>query len=123
MVKDFFFLATRAVRQRRLRSWLTVIGIVIGITAMVALLSLGLGLERTIIQYVEGIFGVNTIMIMGEMRTRTWEGQDGQKRSRVEVHANRVIFLDRRAVTALPEGEAPEFEEAQETIEPEELPF
>ncbi|MBT9149006.1 MAG: Macrolide export ATP-binding/permease protein MacB [Dehalococcoidia bacterium] len=65
MVKDFFFLATRTVRQRRLRSWLTVIGIVIGITAMVALLSLGLGLERTIIQYVEGIFGVNTIMIMG----------------------------------------------------------
>ncbi|MCL0105029.1 hypothetical protein M1O57_05525, partial [Dehalococcoidia bacterium] len=64
MVKDFFFLATRTVRQRRLRSWLTVIGIVIGITAMVALLSLGLGLERTIIQYVEGIFGVNTIMIM-----------------------------------------------------------
>ncbi|MCL0064841.1 ABC transporter permease, partial [Dehalococcoidia bacterium] len=65
MVRDFFFLATRTVRQRRLRSWLTVIGIVIGITAMVALLSLGLGLERTIIQHVEGIFGVNTIMIMG----------------------------------------------------------
>jgi len=65
VVKDFFFLATRTVLQRRLRSWLTVIGIVIGITAVVALLSLGLGLERTIIQQVEGIFGVNTIMIMG----------------------------------------------------------
>jgi len=65
VVRDFFFLATRTVLQRRLRSWLTVIGIVIGITAVVALLSLGLGLERTIIQQVEGIFGVNTIMIMG----------------------------------------------------------
>lgn len=65
MLKDFFFLAIRTVRQRKLRSWLTVIGIVIGITAMVALLSLGLGLERTIIQQVEGIFGVNTIMLMG----------------------------------------------------------
>ncbi|MCL0057336.1 single-stranded DNA-binding protein [Dehalococcoidia bacterium] len=63
------------------------------------------------------------VYVEGELRTRTWEGQDGQKRSRVEVHANRVIFLDRRAVSALPEGEAPEFEEAQETIEPEELPF
>ncbi|MCL0073480.1 single-stranded DNA-binding protein, partial [Dehalococcoidia bacterium] len=58
------------------------------------------------------------VYVEGEMRTRTWEGQDGQKRSRVEVYANRVIFLDRRAVTALPEGEAAEFEEAQETIEP-----
>ena len=60
------------------------------------------------------------VYVEGELRTSTWEGQDGQKRSRVEVHANRVIFLDRRAVTGLPEGE---FEEAQETIEPEELPF
>jgi single-strand DNA-binding protein len=63
------------------------------------------------------------IYVEGELRSRTWEGQDGQKRSRVEIHANRVIFLDRRAVSALPEGETPEFEEAQETIEPDELPF
>jgi single-strand DNA-binding protein len=63
------------------------------------------------------------VYVEGELRTRAWEGQDGQKRSRVEVHANRVIFLDRRAVTGLPEGETPEFEDAQETIEPEELPF
>jgi single-strand DNA-binding protein len=62
------------------------------------------------------------VYVEGEMRTRTWEGQDGQKRSRVEVHANRVIFLDRRAVTELPEGES-EVGEAQEEIEPEELPF
>jgi putative ABC transport system permease protein len=65
VVKDFFFLATRNTLKRRLRSWLTVIGIVIGITALVALLTLGIGLERTIIQETEGIFGVNTIMIVG----------------------------------------------------------
>lgn len=63
------------------------------------------------------------VYVEGELRTNTWEGQDGQKRSRVEVHANRVIFLDRRAVSALPEGDAPEFEQGQEAIEPEELPF
>ncbi|MBT9148693.1 MAG: single-stranded DNA-binding protein [Dehalococcoidia bacterium] len=63
------------------------------------------------------------VYVEGELRTRTWEGQDGQKRFRVEIQANRVIFLGRRGATALPEGEAPEFEEAQETIEPEELPF
>lgn len=63
------------------------------------------------------------VYVEGELRTSTWEGQDGQKRSRVEIHANRVLFLGRRAVSTLPEGDAPEFEEAQEAIEPEELPF
>ncbi|MCI2425801.1 ABC transporter permease [Candidatus Acetothermia bacterium] len=70
MIKDFFFLALKTVRQRRLRSWLTVIGVVIGITAVVALLSLGIGLERTIIAQVEGIFGVDTIMIMRGVEER-----------------------------------------------------
>jgi single-strand DNA-binding protein len=38
----------------------------------------------------------------GRLRTRTWEGQDGQRRSRSEVIANRVLFLDRQAVAPLP---------------------
>lgn len=57
----------------------------------------------------------------GRLRTRTWEGQDGQQHSRVEVIANRVIFLDRRALGALPE------EKAEETgasdLEPDDIPF
>ena len=42
----------------------------------------------------------------GRLHTRTWEGQDGQKRSRSEVVANRVLFLDRQAAAPLP-GEGP----------------
>ncbi|MBT9163630.1 MAG: Single-stranded DNA-binding protein [Chloroflexi bacterium] len=61
------------------------------------------------------------VYVEGEVRTRTWDGPDGQKRSRVEVHANRVVFLGRPALTALPEEGV--FEGAEETIEPEELPF
>jgi len=38
----------------------------------------------------------------GRLHTRTWEGQDGQKRSRTEIIANRVLFLDRQAVAPLP---------------------
>lgn len=33
----------------------------------------------------------------GRLHTRTWEGQDGQKRSRTEIIANRVTFLERQA--------------------------
>lgn len=64
MIKDLFSLAMRSIFTRKLRSWLTVIGIFIGITAVVALISLGLGLERTIIDQIGQIFGVDTIMII-----------------------------------------------------------
>jgi single-strand DNA-binding protein len=43
----------------------------------------------------------------GRLHTHTWEGQDGQRRSRSEIVANRVLFLDRQAVAPLP-GEGTE---------------
>jgi len=63
------------------------------------------------------------VYVEGRLGTRSWEGQDGQKRFKVEIHANLVIFLDRRAAGAPAEGETPEFEESGGAIEPEELPF
>jgi len=54
----------------------------------------------------------------GRLRTRTWESQDGQKHSRTEIIANRVIFLDRRATAPLPEERVEEAE-----LEPEDIPF
>jgi len=63
------------------------------------------------------------VYVEGRLRTRSWESQDGQRRFKVEIHANRVIFLDRRGVTPLPEGEIAEVEEPEEAIAPEELPF
>lgn len=56
--------------------------------------------------------------VEGRLRTRTWEGQDGQKRSRIEIVANRVLFLDRQPLPSAPEEAAPE-----ETVEVEDLPF
>ncbi len=37
----------------------------------------------------------------GRIHTRNWEGQDGQPHSKIEVIANRVIFLDRRGAAVL----------------------
>jgi len=53
----------------------------------------------------------------GRIRTRTWEGQDGQKYSRPEIIANRVIFLDRRGAGPLPEGSIPEGPLPEEKVE------
>ncbi|MBO0706137.1 MAG: single-stranded DNA-binding protein [Candidatus Dormibacteraeota bacterium] len=36
------------------------------------------------------------VYVEGRLSTRSWEGQDGQKRSRTEVVANDVQFLDTR---------------------------
>ncbi len=48
MLTDYLRLASRSLRRRRLRSWLTMIGIFIGIAAVVSLISLGQGMQRAI---------------------------------------------------------------------------
>lgn len=54
------------------------------------------------------------IYVEGRLHSRSWEGQDGQMRTNLEVSANRVIFLDRVAPGSIPEeGE----------LEPQDLPF
>ena len=54
------------------------------------------------------------VYVEGRLRSRSWEGQDGQTRTSLEVSANLVIFLDKVAPVSLPEeGE----------LEPEDLPF
>ena len=49
MLGDFFKLSVNNLKRRKLRSWLTMIGIFIGIAAVVALISLGQGLQTAIV--------------------------------------------------------------------------
>ena len=62
MIKDFFYFSIINLRKRKLRSWLTVIGIVIGIAAVVALLSLSAGLTREVERQFQ-MFGSDKIFI------------------------------------------------------------
>lgn len=66
MFWEFMRLAGQSIMHRRLRSWLTVIGVFIGIAAVVGLISLGLGFERTVKDQVAGIFGVDTFIVVSE---------------------------------------------------------
>lgn len=69
----------------------------------------------------------------GRLRTRSWDGQDGQKHFLNEIIANKVTFLDKQAVAPLPEekaeaAEAAEGAEAAEAaegaeLETEDVPF
>ena len=57
----------------------------------------------------------------GRLRTRSWEGQDGQRRSRSEVIANRVLFLDKQVLAPLPAEGAEDAAHAEP--EPEDMTF
>jgi len=62
MLKDYAIMAIKNLRRRGIRSWLTLIGIFIGITAVVALISLGNGLQAAVnAQF--GISATNVISV------------------------------------------------------------
>ena len=64
--------------------------------------------------------------VEGRLRSRSWEGQDGQTRSRNEITANRVLFLDKQPVAPYQEGEGEQpvaTDQAEKTVDPDELPF
>lgn len=60
MLKDYFKYAIGNLRKRKLRSWLTLIGIFIGIAAVVALIGLGDGLKNAI----SSQFGISTTEVL-----------------------------------------------------------
>ncbi len=59
-MKDYLVLAIKNLRHRGIRSWLTLLGIFIGITAVVSLMSLGAGLQAA----VSAQFGISATEII-----------------------------------------------------------
>ena len=62
MISDYFHVALINIKHRKLRAWLTVIGIVIGVGAVVTLLLVSQGLENAIIEQFNQI-GANRIYV------------------------------------------------------------
>lgn len=61
------------------------------------------------------------VYVEGRLRLRTWDGQDGQRRARNEIVADRVKFLDRQAAGVIAEAKTEEAEAGD--IEPDDIPF
>jgi len=38
----------------------------------------------------------SAVFVEGELQSRNWETEDGNKRSMIEIHAHKIQFLDRR---------------------------
>ena len=63
MIKSYFLLVLKSIVRRRLRSWLTVLGIFIGIAAVVALISVSQGLQDAIVGQFQSM-GTDKVLIM-----------------------------------------------------------
>lgn len=62
MIADYIRFSVTGIMQRKLRSWLTMIGIFIGIMAVVSLISLGQGMQDAIDEQFESV-GSNRVMV------------------------------------------------------------
>lgn len=78
----------------------------------------------------------SSVLVEGRMQTRSWDGQDGQKRYRTEIVADRVQFGPRREGGSAPSAAAPQkrpeapkkeeigmIEYPEEDINPDDIPF
>lgn len=73
------------------------------------------------------------VYVEGRIQTRSWEGQDGQKRRATEIVANDVQFLDRtgagggggyeRGASGGPEDVPPLEEGHARDVDPDDIPF
>jgi len=62
MLRDYFLMAVGNIKHRKLRSWLTIIGIIIGVAAILSLVTISRSLESTLEGQFEQ-FGANRILI------------------------------------------------------------
>ncbi|MBU4501229.1 MAG: ABC transporter permease [Nanoarchaeota archaeon] len=65
MLREYLIFAIKGLKHRRLRTWLTILGIVIGIGAIIALISISQGLENAIVEQFEKM-GTGRLYIMPE---------------------------------------------------------
>jgi putative ABC transport system permease protein len=63
MIKEYFKIAIKNLRTRPLRSWLTILSIVIGIFLIMSMLSLSEGLKQTVLKHLNTI-GKDILMII-----------------------------------------------------------
>ncbi|HEV2952606.1 MAG TPA: single-stranded DNA-binding protein [Candidatus Dormibacteraeota bacterium] len=72
------------------------------------------------------------VYVEGRLQTRSWDGQDGQKRRTTEVIANDVQFLEPKGASlsggaGVPAGGSPDFpgpiEEMARDVDPDDIPF
>ena len=63
---DLLRMSSSNLKRRKLRTFLTVLGVIIGTTSIVVMISLGLGMQKNMYQQIEQSGGLNTITVTPE---------------------------------------------------------
>ena len=98
---DLFDLAVRNLRQSKLRNGLTTIGISVGVASLVAMLSLGVGLQQLATRRLAGSGMFDTVFVTSRQDFRGYDKEDDAKAPNPE----KAPILDepvREAITKLP---------------------
>jgi len=85
--KEYFGIALRNIRTRSLRSWLTILGIVIGVFLIISLLSLSEGLKSTITKQLKSLGGEMIFVMPGDMSNPLSMFMGGTKFERQDIQA------------------------------------
>jgi putative ABC transport system permease protein len=76
---DLFELAVRNLRQSKLRNGLTTVGISVGVASLVAMLSLGVGLQQLATRRLAGSGMFDTVFVTSKQDFRGFDKEDDQK--------------------------------------------
>ena len=76
---DLFELAVRNLRQSKLRNGLTTVGISVGVASLVAMLSLGVGLQQLATRRLAGSGIFDTVFVTSKQDFRGFDREDDQK--------------------------------------------
>ncbi len=76
---DLLRMSAGNLKRRKLRTFLTVLGVVIGTTSIVVMISLGLGMQQSLYREVEKSGGLTTINVTGAMTGDSLYGYDGEE--------------------------------------------
>jgi putative ABC transport system permease protein len=107
MIRDALLLALLAIRRNPLRSSLTILGIVIGVAAVIIMVTLGSGATQQVTQEIAGL-GSNVLMVMPGQRIGPGQGgappfdvADAQAIARDVPLVSAVAPISSRGVTAI----------------------
>ncbi len=81
---DMLELAVRNLRQSKLRNGLTTVGISVGVASLVAMLSLGVGLQQLATRRLAGSGMFDTVFVASKVDARGWDREEDRKDSSLE---------------------------------------
>jgi putative ABC transport system permease protein len=81
---DMLELAVRNLRQSKLRNGLTTIGISVGVASLVAMLSLGVGLQQLATKRLAGSGMFDTVFVASKVDARGWDRDEDRKDQNLE---------------------------------------